>query len=100
MLTTTPVCQISNGMESATTIPSSQITVNDIQGDVENLRSISETPFVSSVDTLVVQYTPLKTVPVKEVKLTFVENIKSYTVVFYNDDNTVTTRQVRTNFYS
>ena len=93
--TTTPICQISNGMDSAATIPSSEITINDQATGVDELRPTSDTPFESSEDTIVVQYTPSKTVPIQEVELVSTENIKTYTVKFYNDDGTVTTRKVR-----
>lgn len=92
--TTTPVCQVSDGMESVTTIPSSEISINDAQGDVDYLRPNSQSPLESSVEKLIIEYTPSKIIPVEEVELTSSDNIKSYTVIFYNDDGTVITREV------
>ncbi len=92
--TTTPICQITDGMDSPTTIPSSQISVNDIRGDVEKLRPSSEVPFETSVPTFIVEYTPTEEKPVKEVKLVSADNIKAFTVKFFNADNTVTIRKV------
>ena len=92
--TTTPICQISNGMDSVATIPSSEIKINDNKADVDDLRPTSDTPLESSEDTVIIEYTPSKTVPVQEVELLSTENIKTYTVKFYNEDGTVTTRKV------
>ena len=95
--TTTPICQISNGMDSATTIPTDEITINDKTVDVDDLRPTSDTPLESSEGTVIIEYTPSKTVPVQEVELVSTENIKTYTVKFYNEDGTVTTKKVGTN---
>lgn len=92
--TTTPVCQITDGMDSPTTIPSSELSVSDTTGDIEKLRPSSVVAFESSVPTLVIEYQPTEEKPIKEVKLVSADNIKTYTVKFFNADETVTTRQV------
>ena len=81
-------------MDSATTIPSDEIKINDKNADVDGLRPTSDTPLESSEDTVIIEYTPSKTVPVQEVELLSTENIKTYTVKFYNEDGTVTTKKV------
>lgn len=94
IFSTTPVCEITDGMESPTFIPSSEISVSDSTGKVEDLRPTSETPFVSSASTLSVVYTPTEERPIKEVKLVSTDNIKSFTVKFTAPDGTVTQKQV------
>lgn len=81
-------------MGSITTIPSTEITSNDKKADIENLRPSSKTPFKSSEGQLVIEYMPSKTRPIANVELVSTDNIKTYTVQFFNADGTVTTRKV------
>ncbi|XP_076089929.1 uncharacterized protein LOC143061956 [Mytilus galloprovincialis] len=93
--TTTPICEETDGMGSITTIPSTEITSNDKKADIENLRPSSKTPFKSSEGQLVIEYMPSKTRPIANVELVSTDNIKTYTVQFFNADGTVTTRKVK-----
>ena len=93
-LTTTPVCQMSEGMNSPTTIPSSEIKVNDNTAIVENLRPNAISPMMSYWPSLVIEYTPSSPKPVQMVKLVSTANIKTYNVTFFNADRTVTTKTV------
>jgi hypothetical protein len=81
-------------MDSITTIPSTEITTNDKKGEIENLRPSSKTPFKSSEEKLVIEYVPTKTRPIANVELVSTDNVKTYTVQFFNADGTVTTRKV------
>ncbi|CAC5411567.1 unnamed protein product [Mytilus coruscus] len=92
--TTTPICEETDGMNSITTIPSTEITTNDKTAEIENLRPSSKTPFKSSEDKLVIEYVPTKTRPIANVELVSTDNVKTYTVQFFNEDGTVTTRKV------
>lgn len=92
--TTTPLCEITDGMDSPTTIPSSELSVSDKTADVEKLRPSSPTTFESYAPTLTIEYTPSGAKPVKDVTLVSLDNIKSYTVEFLNADDTVTRRLV------
>lgn len=92
--TTTPVCIITNGMDSETTIPSSEITVSDKNAVVDDLRSSSPTSLESSEATLTIKYSPSELIPVKGVQLVSTENINKYTVTFKNNDGTVITKVV------
>ena len=92
--TTTPICEETDGMDSITTIPSTEITTNDKKGEIENLRPSSKTPFKSSEEKLVIEYVPSKTRPIANVELVSTDNVKTYTVQFFNADGTVTTRKV------
>ena len=92
--TTTPICEIVNGMNSDVTIPSKEIYVSDNMAKVHNLRPTSKVPFISSQETLVIEYTPSNMKPVEDVELINTENIKTYTVTFFYDDGTETTRKV------
>ena len=76
------------------TVPSSEITVSDTTANKENLRPSSSTPLTSSQATLKIDYTPSEERPIKEVKLVNTDNIKTFTVKFYNADDTITTKQV------
>ena len=93
--TTTPICQILDGMNSHITIPSSEIIINDKMAVPDNLRPTSDAPMESSRGTLIIQYTPSINKPVKEVELISTENIKTFTVKFYNVDGSVTIKTVR-----
>lgn len=93
--TTTPICQVLDGMNSHIAIPSSEIIINDKKAVPDNLRSISDTPMESSTGTLIIQYAPSINKPVKEVELISTENIKTFTVKFYNIDGSVTIKTVR-----
>lgn len=88
------MCTITNGMDSETTIPSSEISVSDRNAVVDDLRSSSSTPLESSEATLTIKYSPSEERPVKEVKLVSTENIKQYRVTYYNSDGTVITKVV------
>lgn len=87
--TTTPICDVSEGMQSASTIPSTEINVNDNNANAEYLRPNSATPFESLKPTLIIEYSPSMSRPVKKVMLISTENIKTYTVNFYNADGSV-----------
>ena len=93
---TTPVCTITDGMDSNTIIPSSEINVSDKMAVVDDLRPTSPKQLQSSEGTLIIEYTPSIARPMKEIELVSTENIKSYKVTFYNKDGTVTTKTVRT----
>lgn len=93
--TTTPICQVLDGMTSHIAIPSSEIIINDEMAVPDNLRPTSDTPMESSTGTLIIQYTPSLNKPVKEVELISTENIKTFTVKFYNVDGSVTIKTVR-----
>ncbi|XP_063425326.1 venom prothrombin activator pseutarin-C non-catalytic subunit-like [Mytilus trossulus] len=82
-------------MDSITTIPSTEITTNDKKGEIENLRPSSKTPFKSSEEKLVIEYVPTKTRPIANVELVSTDNVKTYTVQFFNADGTVTTKKVK-----
>ena len=81
-------------MESPAAIPSNELTVNGKSEDVEKLRPTSDTPLESTATELIIEYTPKDQIPVKEVKLVSTDNIKSYTVKFFNADGSVTERKV------
>ena len=81
-------------MDSITTIPSTEITTNDKKGEIENLRPSSKTPFKSSEEKLVIEYVPTKTRPIANVELVSTDNVKNYTVQFFNANGTVTTKKV------
>lgn len=92
--TTTPLCIITNGMDSETTIPSSEISVSDRKAVVDDLRSSSSTSLESSEATLTIKYSPSEVRPVKDVQLVSTENIDKYRVTFKNVDGTVITKVV------
>ena len=81
-------------MSSPTTIPSSEIKVNDNMAIVDNLRPNAVTPMMSYSSNVVIDYTPSSPKPVQRVKLVSTSNIKTYNVTFYNADRTVTTKRV------
>ena len=83
-------------MSSPSTIPSSEIKVNDNTAVIENLRPNAATPLTSTQPTLVIEYTPSSPKPVQTVKLISTDNIKTYTVTFFNADQTVTKKTVST----
>ena len=76
------------------TIPSKEIYVSDKMAKVHNLRPTSKVPFISSQETLIIEYRPLNMKPIEDVELVNTENIKTYTVTFFYDDGTETTRKV------
>ena len=90
--TTTPMCEMSEGMTSPKTIQSSEIKINDQMADIELLRPNSASPMQSSKPTLVIEYTPTVAKPIALVKLVSTENIKTYNVTFTNEDGTVINR--------
>lgn len=79
---------------SPTTIPSSEIKVNDDMAKIDNLRPGGLIPMMSSKPTLVIQYTPSIAKSVQRVELVSTENIVSYTVTFFNADGTTIKRTV------
>lgn len=81
-------------MQSASTIPSTEINVNDKNANAEYLRPNSATPFESLKSTLIIEYSPSMSRPVKKVMLISTENIKTYTVNFYNVDGSVIKKTV------
>jgi hypothetical protein len=56
-------------MQSASTIPSTEINVNDKNVNAEYLRPNSATPFESLKPTLIIEYSPSMSRPVKKVML-------------------------------
>lgn len=93
-MTTMPFCTMTDGMDSKTIIPSSEINVSDKMAVVDDLRPQSSTPLQSSDGQLIIEYNPTVTRPIKAVELVSTENIKTYNVTFYNVDGTVTTKKV------
>jgi len=93
-MTTMPFCTMTDGMDSNTIIPSSEINVSDKMAVVDDLRPQSSTPLQSSDGQLIIEYNPSVTRPIKAVELVSTENIKTYNVTFYNVDGTVTTKKV------
>ena len=92
--TTTPVCLEVDGMESPTTISNTELTIDDVNADVGNLRPSSDTPLTSTKDTFTIEYTPVTSRPIGTVELVSVENIDKFTVKFFNEDGTVTSKVV------
>ena len=92
--TTTPVCVEVDGMDSPTTIPNNELTVDDSSVIVGNLRPSSPIPLKSTKGTLMIEYLPQTSRPIGTVELVSTKNIARYTVKFFNTDGTVTSKVV------
>ena len=67
--TTTPVCVEVDGMDSPTTIPNNELTVDDSSVIVGNLRPSSPIPLKSTKGTLMIEYLPQTSRPIGTVEL-------------------------------
>ena len=76
-------------MSSPSTIPLSELRVNDNMAIIDNLRPNAGTAMTSSYPTVIIEYTPKIPVSVQAVNLLSPENIKTYTVTFYNTNGII-----------